>query len=67
MAEKLKGVSGSEVSQMLNDCAWREVKTESESKDRQSLMKEGYKSRCVQVESKSLRRILAKLKVARRS
>ena len=65
VAEKLKGVvSRSEVSQMLKDCAWREVKKEwlSEANERsmlgvllQRLMGRGCKPRCVQAGRKSLR------------
>ena len=71
MAEKLKGVvSGSEVSQMSKDCAWREVRKEwlSEANERsklgvlQVLMGREYKSRCVQIGRESLRWILAKLR-----
>ena len=65
-------MSGSEVSQMLKDCAWREVRKEwaSEAKERsklevlQRLMGRGCKSRRVQVGKKRLKQISAKLRGA---
>ena len=70
VGENLEGLSVNEVGQMLNDCAWREVKkgwvTEAAERSKlsvvQSLIEGGCKSRCVQVGEKGLRRILAKLR-----
>ena len=70
VVEKLEGVSGSEVKQMLRDCAWREVKeawmAEAQGRPKlgvmKSLMEGGCDERCMQVARKGFRRILAKLR-----